>query len=47
MMASGGVSRRLTLACRRVEALDVDLVVDADVVHHDEHRKPAYAMQAD
>ena len=46
-MASGGVSLRSTLALRLVEALDVDLVVEADVAHHGENRMPAYGKLVD
>ena len=46
MIASGGVSRRSTLALRRVEALDVDSMVDADVAHHGKDCKCVYEKQA-
>ena len=47
MMASGGVSRRSTLAGRCVEALDGDLVVDANVAHHGDNCKLAYGKLTD
>lgn len=45
-MAIGGVSRRST-AQRRVETLDVDPVVDANVAQLNKNRKTANVKQAD